>query len=135
MTWSAPCATPAIAWPPEAAAPPDAGGLWLLSGGVLFLQGSLSHHTQLLPKLAKEARAWLNAAEASKLGVVEGESLELVGTSGLLVLPAAIDDGVPADSIFVPYAYEAIELNRLGAPQAQGMRVRAHKAAAAMAGV
>src|SRR5207244_1957073 len=35
-------------------------GLWLLSGGTLFLQGSLSHRGTLLPKLAGHARAALH---------------------------------------------------------------------------
>ena len=64
----------------------------------------------------------------------EGEPLELVGSAGSIVLPAGFDDGVPAGSVFVPYAYPGVELNRLGTPQGPGLRVRAHKAAAAMAG-
>ena len=134
LQWSAPCVTPALAWPADAPAADGAGTMWLLSGGVLFLQGTLSHHTELLPKLAKEPRAWLSAAEAARLGLSEGEPLELVGSAGSIVLPAGFDDGVPAGSVFVPYAYPGVELNRLGAPQGPGLRVRAHKAAAAMAG-
>jgi NADH-quinone oxidoreductase chain G len=134
MAWSAAAEGAPLAWPADAAAEDGAGALWVLSGGVLFLQGSLSHHTQLLPKLAKEPRAWLGRAEAAKLGVKDGDPLELVGSSGSIVLPAALDDGVPAESVFVPYAFPSVELNRLGAPRGSGLRARAHKAETAMAG-
>src|SRR6185436_917407 len=33
-------------------------GFWLLSGGTLFLQGSLSLRTEVLPRLYKEPRAF-----------------------------------------------------------------------------
>ncbi|HYM81634.1 MAG TPA: NADH-quinone oxidoreductase subunit NuoG [Candidatus Limnocylindria bacterium] len=110
-------------------APPAGEGLWLLGGGVLFLQGSLSSHGDLLPKLAKRARAFLNPGEAARLGVAEGEPIELAGPSGSLRLPVGIDDGVPAGAVFVPYAYPEVELNRLGAPAGAGLRVAARKAA------
>ncbi|HEY2955892.1 MAG TPA: NADH-quinone oxidoreductase subunit NuoG [Candidatus Eisenbacteria bacterium] len=112
-----------------AAGPAD--GLWLLSGGTLFLQGSLSHRTELLPRLAKPGRAFLNPGEARRLGVGEGEALELAGPTGALELPASIDDAVPPGSVFVPYAFPGVELNRLGSPAGAGLRVRARKAAEA----
>ena len=116
------------------AAVADGDGLWVLSGGVLFLQGSLSHRGTLLPKLAKEGRARLHPDEAKRLSLSEGDPLELQGPVGSLTLPVALDPTVPAGSVFVPYAYEAVELNRLGAPTGAGLRVKARRAAA-MAGV
>ncbi len=103
---------------------PAAGtGLWLLSGGTLFLQGSLSYRGALLPRLAKHARAFLNGAEAKRLGVAAGAEVELEGPGGALRLPAAIDDAVPEGSVFVPYAYAEVELNRLGMPGGAGLKV------------
>jgi predicted molibdopterin-dependent oxidoreductase YjgC len=106
-----------------------ADGLWLLSGGVLFLQGSLSYRGQLLPKLAKHARAFLHPDEAKRLGVADEQMIELEGPAGKLRLPVALDPAVPAGSVFVPYAYREVELNRLGVPTGAGMRVRARRAA------
>jgi len=104
-------------------APPAGEGLWLLSGGTLFLQGSLSHRGRLLPKLAKAARARLHPAEARRLGVAEGDAVELAGPAGTLRLPAALDVEVPEGSVFVPYAHAEVELNRLGAPAGAGLKV------------
>jgi NADH-quinone oxidoreductase chain G len=120
----------------SAADPPprdlDGDGLWLLSGGVLFLQGSLSLHGDLLPKLAKHARAWLHPEELGRLGLAEGEAIELEGPAGRLQLPSAADEGVPVGSVFVPYAYAEVELNRLGAPNGGGLKVRAGKVTGAV---
>jgi predicted molibdopterin-dependent oxidoreductase YjgC len=101
-----------------------AEGLWLLSGGTLFLQGSLSHRGSLLPKLAKRARAALHPDEAKRLGVGEDDTIELRGPGGTVRLPAVRDESVPVGSVFVPYAHAAVELNRLGAPSGTGLRVR-----------
>jgi NADH-quinone oxidoreductase chain G len=103
-------------------------GLWLLSGGTLFLQGSLSHRGPLLTRLAKGARAFLHPDEARRIGVGEGEAVELVGPSGTCRLPASLDDAVPAGSVFVPYAHAEVELNRLGRPKGAGLRVAARPA-------
>ena len=43
-------------------------------------------------------------------------------------LGARVDDSVPPGSVFVPYAYAEVELNRLGAPAGGGLRVKARAA-------
>ncbi len=116
---------------PTSGAPAAAGeGLWLLSGGTLFLQGSLSHRGELLPRLAKGARAALHPVEANRLGLADGEAIELRGTNGSVRLPVVLDETVPVGSVFVPYAHAEVELNRLGAPSGSGLRVRASRAMA-----
>ena len=102
-------------------------GLWLLAGGTLFLQGSLSHRGQLLPRLAKQPRAFLHPEEARRLGVGESDVVELEGPAGSVRLAAALDATVPAGSVFVPYAQANVQLNRLGAPAGAGLRVKARK--------
>jgi len=125
---------PLVAGPPEAFAAPSSGevngdALWLLSGGTLFLQGSLSYHGELLPKLAKEARARIHPEDARRLGIEDGEPIEIEGPGGTIRVASRIDGDVPAGSVFIPYAYSEVELNRLGAPAGEGMRVKARKAA------
>ncbi len=112
-----------------AAGAPD--GLWLLSGGTLFLTGSLSYRGTLLPKLAKRARAAIHPAEARRLGLSEGDRIELAGPAGGIELPVALDDAVPAGSVFVPHAFDEVELNRLGAAAGAGLRLGAGGARAA----
>ena len=130
-------AAPAAAAPAAAAtngAGGGADGLWLLGGGTLFLQGSLSHRGTLLPKLAKEPRAYLHPLEARKLGVLPGDTLSLEGPAGSLQVAAALDDAVPAGAVYLPLAQQGAAPNRLGAPTGSGLRVRARKAAAAVVG-
>ena len=106
-------------------APANGDGLWLLSGGTLFLQGSLSYRGALLPKLAKHARAYLHPDEAKRLGVADGAMIDLASSAGSVRLATEVDESVPAGSVFVPYAYDGVELNRLGMPPGAGLRVRA----------
>ncbi|TMQ72583.1 MAG: NADH-quinone oxidoreductase subunit NuoG [Candidatus Eisenbacteria bacterium] len=108
---------------------PNGDALWLLSGGTLFLQGSLSHHGSLLPKLAREARARMHPDEARRRGLDDGDVVELAGQGGALRIALRHDATVPEGSVFVPYAYAEVELNRLGAPTSAGLRVTARKAA------
>ncbi len=106
---------------------PTGDGLWLLSGGTLFADGSLSGRSATLARLAGGARARLAPAEASRLGALAGERIELAGPLGAITLPLEIDDSVPAGAVFVPGA--GAELNRLGAPNGTGLRVSARKSA------
>jgi hypothetical protein len=94
------------------------GGLWLLSGGTLFLQGSLSHRTELLPRLAKPARAFLAAATRSARRSPKATAWSS-RARGRIRLPVALDDSVAPGCVFVPYAFPGVELNRLGAPAAR----------------
>ena len=111
---------------------PDGGreGLWLLSGAVLFQQGSLGHRIELLGRLAGAATARLHPRELQRLGLAAGDAVLLEGPGGSLTLPTAADEGVPPGAVFVPYAYRDVELNRLGSPGAAGLRVKARKAEA-----
>ena len=137
--WTLPTPLPAnLAAPAAAPAAVRTGageGLTLLSGGTLFLQGSLSYRGETLPRLAKAARAWLNPGEAHRLGIEEGEALEVAGPAGAFRVDAAIDDSVPPGSVFVPYAYAQVEINRLGVVPGAGARVRVTKVAPARVGV
>ena len=112
--------------------PPTAGeGLWLLSGGVLFQQGSLGHRIELLTRLAGAAAARFHPDELRRLGLAAGDAVLLEGPGGSLTLPVAADEGVPPGAVFVPYAHRDVELNRLGSPGGAGLRVKARKAGVA----
>ena len=112
--------------PPAAGA---AGGLTLLAGATLFLQGSLSHRGALLPRLAGEPRAWLHPDDGRRLGIAAGDAIELAGPGGGLTLAAALDDAVPAGSVFVPLGQRGASLNRLGPAPGTGLRVEVRKTA------
>ena len=116
---------------PAAGSDAKAGAMWLLAGGTLFADGSLSQRSGTLAKLAGPVRARLSPAEASRLRLEAGDRVEITGPAGALTLPLELDDSVPAGAVFVPYA--GAELNRLGAPSGAGLRVGVRRAAAAAA--
>jgi NADH-quinone oxidoreductase chain G len=128
------CSGRAIAAGASSTTPAAGEGLNLLSGGTLFLQGSLSRRSATLLELAGTSRAFLHSSEAERLSLRAGERLMLTGTAGSLELPIAIDDAVPPGSVFVPYAQAQAALNRLGAPSSPGWRVRVTRAAAQTVG-
>ncbi len=111
------------------ATPLTGDGLALLSGGTLFADGSQSARSATLARLAGGVRARLAPAEASRLGLVAGDRVELTGPAGPAVFAVEIDDSVPAGAVFVPAA--GAELNRLGVPSGGGLRVSARKSASA----
>jgi anaerobic selenocysteine-containing dehydrogenase len=99
--------------------------LWLLSGGILFLQGEASRRGTLLPKLAKGSRAFFHPEDAKRLKLEAEDAVELTGPSGSFQIAAALDDTVPPGSVFVPYAFPLAEIGRLGSPAGAGLRVKA----------
>lgn len=130
--WASEPARVAASLLPAADERPAAGeGLWLLSGGVLFQQGSLGHRIELLTRLAGAATARLHPDELQRLGLAAGDTVLLEGPGGSLTLPAAADESVPPGAVFVPYAHRDVELNRLGSPAGAGLRVKARKAGVA----
>jgi formate dehydrogenase major subunit len=129
VTWGAARVAGSLAYA-DGGAPAAGEGLWLLSGGVLFAQGSLTVRSATLAKLAGAAHAFLAPAEASRLGLAAGDRVELAGPAGVLALPVQLDDSVPPGAVFVPYAYAEAELNRLGAPSGVGLKVKLRKVAA-----
>ncbi len=128
-TWSAPRAAGSLAYG-DGVAHAAGEGLWLLSGGVLFAQGSLTARSSTLAKLAGAAHAFLAPAEASRLGLAAGDRVELAGPAGAIGLPVQLDDSVPPGAVFVPYAFAEADLGRLGAPAGAGLKVRLRKVAA-----
>ena len=128
-TWSAACVAGSLAYH-EGSKPASGEGLWLLSGGTLFAQGSLSARSVTLAKLGKGPRAFLGATEIARLGLAAGERVELAGPAGTLQLPFEMDDSVPAGAVYVPYALVEGGLGRLGAPAGAGLRVKVRKVAA-----
>ena len=103
-------------------------GLWLLAGGTLFADGSLSARSGTLERLAGPLRARISLAEASRLGLATDDRVELVGALGSFTLPVVLDDSVPPNAVFVPSP--GAELNRLGVPGGAGLRVQVRRAAA-----
>jgi NADH-quinone oxidoreductase subunit G len=127
-TWSAVRVAGSLVYTEGTKAAP-ADGLWLLSGGTLFAQGSLSARSETLARLGKGPRAFLGNGETARLGLATGDRVELAGPAGTLTLPFEMDDSVPAGAVYVPYALVEGGLGRLGAPDGAGLRVKVRKVA------
>ena len=92
-------------------------GLWLLSGGTLFLQGSLSHRGQLLPQAREGARARSSIPTRRS-----GSASPRATRSSSRARPARCGCRPRSTTrcrraaCSCPTRYRGVELNRLGAP-------------------
>ena len=47
----------------------------------------------------------MNAADATRLGVLDGDQVRIISRRGSVVAPAKVGDVVPAGVVFVPFHY------------------------------
>jgi len=89
---------------PAAAVPPlDAYGLRLVSARVLFDRGSTVVACPAFDALASPAFVSVNRRELDKLGVREGEAVQVRSRKGELSLPVRVDDRVGEGVAVVPF--------------------------------
>lgn len=77
----------------------------LFTGRLMFDRGGLQRYSAVLPRLAPEPFVELCCADATRLGVAEGERVAVNTPYGRLELSARVTDDVPAGSVFVPGGY------------------------------
>lgn len=102
---------------PAAESPDAEYPMWLNTGRVLehWHTGSMTQRVPILHQAMPAAYAELNAADAERLGVSNGDNVRLVSRRGELVLPAAIEQrgNPPPGQVFVPFYDEALLINEL----------------------
>ena len=102
---------------PPAEVPDDEYPLWLCTGRVLehWHTGSMTRRVKELYQAVPEAYVEVNAADAARLGVTNGDIVRLVSRRGQIELPARIDGRgrPPAGSVFVPFFDESRLINLL----------------------
>ncbi len=96
-------------WPAE-----GRGELALLTGRELF-GDSLAARAPAVAGRAPAPYAAMNPADAERLGIGEGATVEVQGVQGALRLAARLSDAVPAGAVFVPERLGAAAANELGA--------------------
>jgi nitrate reductase NapA len=102
---------------PAAESPDAEYPFWLNTGRVIehWHTGSMTRRIPILHQAMPAAYVEINARDAERLGVMNGENVRLVSRRGELVLPAAIDQRgrPPVGQVFVPFFDESMLINEL----------------------
>ncbi len=90
---------------------------WLNTGRVIehWHTGSMTRRIPILHRAVPAAYVEINAEDARKLAIVNGENVRLVSRRGKIELPVAIDQrgSPPPGQVFVPFFDEAKLINEL----------------------
>jgi formate dehydrogenase major subunit len=75
--------------------------------------GSMTRRASMLDALEPEATVSMNAAMAKENTVKAGEAIEVASRRGSIQLKVRIDEGTPANTVFIPFAYAEAAANLL----------------------
>ena len=78
--------------------------------------GSMTRHASVLDRLEPQATASLHPATLESLGLTPGQSIRVASRRGRIELTARADEGLPADTVFIPFAYAEAAANLLTNP-------------------
>ncbi|MGI8554036.1 MAG: molybdopterin-dependent oxidoreductase [Dehalococcoidia bacterium] len=94
--------------------PAQAGSFSLLSGRTLYTSlEAASLHKQDADKLHREDKVEISLTDADRLGIHEGDSVQLTTELGQVALPAHLTEGVQAGTVFVSELYAGGAINAL----------------------
>jgi formate dehydrogenase major subunit len=91
----------------------------LITGRVLehWHTGAMTRRATVLEAIEPVPTVSLNTGEAERLGVVDGGALTVASRRGSIAAQARIDDGMPDDTVFIPFAYVEAAANVLTNPK------------------
>jgi formate dehydrogenase major subunit len=75
--------------------------------------GSMTRRSEVLDALEPSATASLNGADLARLGLQAGDTIRVASRRGEVTLQARRDDGTPAGTVFIPFAYVEAAANLL----------------------
>jgi formate dehydrogenase major subunit len=75
--------------------------------------GSMTRRSEVLDALEPGATASLNGADLTRLGLQAGDTIRVASRRGEVLLQARRDDGTPASTVFIPFAYVEAAANLL----------------------
>jgi formate dehydrogenase major subunit len=78
--------------------------------------GSMTRRSEVLDALEPSATASLNGADLARLGLQAGDTIRVASRRGEVRLQARRDDGTPAGTVFIPFAYVEAAANLLTNP-------------------
>jgi len=102
---------------PPAEVPDEEYPFWLSTGRVLehWHSGSMTRRVKQLHQAVPEAYVEINPADATRLGIGQGDQVRVASRRGEVVLPARINGrgAVTAGQVFVPFFDEAKLINKV----------------------
>ncbi|MCM5572180.1 formate dehydrogenase subunit alpha [Burkholderiaceae bacterium FT117] len=78
--------------------------------------GAMTRRATVLDAIEPQPTASLNPRDLARLGLAAGQRIRVESRRGAIELLARADDGVPAGSVFVPFAYAEAAANLLTHP-------------------
>ncbi len=96
----------------EIARLPEEGKFLLIGRRRRLAQNSWIHNAGREEK-GREARAWLHPADMARLGLADGDVVEIQSEAGRIAMPAAAREGVTRGTAVVPHGLPAVNVNRL----------------------
>jgi formate dehydrogenase major subunit len=103
---------------PPAEEPDGVYPLVLITGRQLehWHTGSMTRRSEVLDALEPGPVVSLHPATAERLGLRAGDLARVSSRRGAITLPVRIDDGMPPDTAFIPFAYAEAAANLLTIP-------------------
>jgi nitrate reductase NapA len=102
---------------PAAESPDEEYPFWLNTGRIVehWHTGSMTRRVPTLHRAAPNGYVEVNAADARRLGISNGDNVRLISRRGSLTFPAQIDQrGQPPEGqVFVPFFDESMLVNEL----------------------
>jgi formate dehydrogenase major subunit len=75
--------------------------------------GSMTRRASMLDAIEPQATASINSTTAAQLKIRAGELMKVCSRRGSIELQARIDEGTPANTVFIPFAYAEAAANLL----------------------
>ncbi|HIJ96237.1 MAG TPA: molybdopterin-dependent oxidoreductase [Desulfuromonadales bacterium] len=104
---------PAFVVPQSAATPVEAGKLALVTGSVLYHNGTLSQHGEGPMFVCPDAYIEMSRADARNKTIIEDDLVTVSSPSGTLQLKAKITPRMPEGVVFIPYHFPAAPVNKV----------------------
>jgi len=87
-------------------APQSNGHAWHLQvGPTLFHSGAMSTKAKGLLEIQKEGKLIMNPADAERLGIAEGDHVQLRSAAGEATVPVTMLGRIPAGTLFYPESF------------------------------
>jgi formate dehydrogenase major subunit len=75
--------------------------------------GSMTRRTSMLDAIEPQASVSINSQLATQIKVQAGELIQVSSRRGMIQLQVRIDEGTPANTVFIPFAYAEAAANML----------------------
>lgn len=96
-----------------AAVPSEPGKLALVTGSVLYHNGTLSQHGEGPVYVCPEAYVEMSRADARRSTIADNDLVTVASQNGTLQLKAKVTPRIPEGVVFIPYHFPAAPVNKI----------------------